>query len=51
MPNLQLPKTKLIEENGIGRLPDFHAADSLADGTLGRVLPSLEGKQIEAHAL
>lgn len=32
-------------------LPDFHAADALAHGTLVRVLPHLEGESVEAHAL
>lgn len=36
---------------GIGRLPDYLAADALAKGTLVRVLPQCEGESVDAHAL
>jgi DNA-binding transcriptional LysR family regulator len=51
VPEPAVAKPMLIAGVGIGRLPDFHAADALANGTLVRVLPHLEGELIEAHAL
>ncbi len=51
VPEPAVAKTMLIAGAGIARLPDFHAADALADGTLIRVLPHLEGDRVEAHAL
>jgi DNA-binding transcriptional LysR family regulator len=51
VPEPAVAKTMLIAGAGIGRLPEFHAADALAEGTLIRVLPHLEGDLVEAHAL
>ena len=51
VPEPAVAKTMLIAGAGIARLPDFHAADALAHGTLVRVLPHLEGESVEAHAL
>ena len=51
VPEPAVVKTMLIAGAGIARLPDFNAADALADGTLVRVLPHLEGDTVEAHAL
>ena len=51
IPEPAVARTMLIAGVGVGRLPDFHAADALAARTLVRVLPDLEGEQIEAHAL
>lgn len=51
VPEPAIAKTMLIAGVGIGRLPDFDAVDAVADGTLVRVLPHLEGEQIDAHAL
>lgn len=51
VPEPAVAKTMLIAGTGIARLPDFHAADALAAGTLVRVLPHLQGELIEAHAL
>lgn len=51
VPEPAVAKTLLIAGAGIGRLPEFHAADALADATLVRVLPHLEGDLVEAHAL
>ena len=44
-------KTVLVGGCGIGRLPDYLAADALARGTLVRVLPEWEGDSVDAHAL
>ena len=51
VPEPAVVKTMLIAGAGIGRLPDFHAADALGDGSLVRVLPHLEGDFVDAHAL
>jgi DNA-binding transcriptional LysR family regulator len=51
VPEPAVVKTMLIAGAGIARLPDFDAAEALADGTLVRVLPQLEGDSVEAHAL
>jgi DNA-binding transcriptional LysR family regulator len=51
VPEPAVVKTMLIAGAGIARLPEFHAADALANGTLIRVLPNLEGDLVEAHAL
>ena len=44
-------KAVLVGGCGIGRLPDYLAADALARGTLVRVLPEWEGDSVDAHAL
>jgi len=44
-------QTLLLGGAGIGRLPDYLAADALARGTLVRVLPECEGDTVDAHAL
>ncbi len=44
-------KTMLIAGAGIARLPDYLAIDALANGTLERVLPELEGDTVDAHAI
>lgn len=51
VPEPAVAKTMLMGGAGIGWLPDFHAADAIADGTLVRVLPHLEGDTVDAHAL
>jgi DNA-binding transcriptional LysR family regulator len=51
VPEPTVTKTMLIAGVGIARLPEFLAADALANGTLVRVLPHLEGDTVEAHAL
>jgi DNA-binding transcriptional LysR family regulator len=51
VPEPTVTKAVLIAGAGIARLPDFLAVDALADGTLIRVLPHLEGDTVEAHAL
>ncbi len=51
VPDPAVAKIMVIAGAGIARLPDFHATDALADGTLVRVLPRWEGDSVEAHAL
>ena len=41
----------LIGGAGIGKLPDFHAADAVAEGTLVRLLPEYGEDSVEVHAL
>jgi DNA-binding transcriptional LysR family regulator len=43
--------TMLIAGAGIARLPDFLVVDALADGTIVRVLPDLEGDTVDAYAI
>ena len=51
VPEPDVVKTMLIGGVGIGQLPDFHARDAIADGSLVRVLPDHEGGSVDAHAL
>jgi DNA-binding transcriptional LysR family regulator len=51
VPEPAVVKTMLILGAGIGQLPDFHAIDAIANGTLVRVLPALEPDTVDAHAL
>lgn len=44
-------KAVLIGAAGIGRLPDFAAADAIADGTLVRLFPDYEEDAVDVHAL
>jgi DNA-binding transcriptional LysR family regulator len=43
--------TMLIGGAGIGRLPDFHAAASIQNGSLIHLLPHCTSGNVEAHAL
>ena len=51
VPEPAVLKTVLIGGAGIGRLPDFHAADAIAAGTLVRLLPDHEEAVVDVHAL
>ena len=51
VPEPAVVKPMLVDGAGIGWLPDFHAADAIADGTLCRVLPDHEGDSVDAHAV
>jgi DNA-binding transcriptional LysR family regulator len=51
VPEPAVVKTMLILGAGIGQLPDFHAMDAIANGTLVRALPDHEGDTVDAHAL
>jgi DNA-binding transcriptional LysR family regulator len=51
VPEPAVVKTMLILGAGIGQLPDFHAIDAIANGTLVRVLPDHEPDSVDAHAL
>ena len=51
VPEPAIVKTMLMLGAGIGQLPDFHAVDAIAHGTLVRVLPDLEPESVDAHAL
>ena len=51
IPEPAVLKTVLIGGAGIGRLPDFYAADAIADGTLVRLLPEHQDDSVDVHAL
>jgi DNA-binding transcriptional LysR family regulator len=50
-PEPDVVRTMLIGGAGIGILPDFHAAEAIAVGSLRRVLPAYEHRSIDVHAL
>ncbi len=51
VPEPAVLKTVLIGGAGIGRLPDFYAADAVADGTLVRLFPQHDSASVDVHAL
>ncbi|CAA9572402.1 MAG: Transcriptional regulator, LysR family, partial [uncultured Thermomicrobiales bacterium] len=51
IPEPAVLRTVLVGGAGIGKLPDFHAADAVADGTLVRLLPEYGEDTVEVHAL
>ena len=51
VPEHAIARTLLLGGAGIGRLPEYHAREAVADGTLVRVLPDHEGERIDVHAL
>ncbi len=44
-------QSMIVGGAGIGRLPDYLAAQALAEGSLVRVLRQCEGEAVDAHAL
>jgi len=51
VPEPAVLQTVLIGGAGIGRLPDFCAADAIADGTLIRLLSEYQDDSVDVHAL
>jgi DNA-binding transcriptional LysR family regulator len=51
IPEPDVMRTMLVRGVGIALLPDFHAADAIADGALIRVLPDFKCASVDAHAL
>lgn len=51
IPEPAVLRTMLLADAGVGWLPDFHAADAVADGSLIRLLPNWTSGQVDAHAL
>ena len=51
VPEPAVVRTMLLGGAGIGWLPDFHAAEAVADGSLIRLLPDWSSGAVEAHAL
>ncbi len=51
IPEPAVLKAVLIGGAGIGRLPEFHAADAVADGSLVRLLPEYQDNSVDVHAL
>ena len=50
VPDMALTRVMLAGGAGIGKLPDFMAADAIANGELRRVLPGSQPATGEAHA-
>lgn len=50
-PEHAIARTLLLGGAGIGRLPEYHAREAVANGTLVRLLPELGGERVEVHAL
>ncbi len=51
VPEPDVVRTMLLAGAGIGFLPDFHAAECIAAGTLVRVLPAHSTRAVDVHAL
>ena len=51
VPEPAVVRTMLLGGVGVGWLPDFHAADAIAAGSLIRLLPNWSSGAVEAHAL
>lgn len=51
VPEPAVVRTMLLGGAGIGWLPDFHAVEGVANGSLVRVLPEWDTGSVEAHAL
>ena len=51
IPEPAVLKKVLIGGSGIGRLPDFHARDALAEGLLVRLFADHQEESVDAHAL
>ena len=51
VPEHVIARMVLLGGAGIGQLPEFHAREAVANGTLVRLLSDHEGERIEVHAL
>ena len=51
VPEHSIARTVLLGGAGIGQLPEYHARDAIASGTLVRILPDHEGERIDVYAL
>ena len=51
VPEHAIARTVLLGGAGIGQLPEYHARDAIADGTLVRLLADHEGERVDVHAL
>jgi DNA-binding transcriptional LysR family regulator len=51
VPEPAVLQTMLISGAGVGRLPDFHAVDAIAGGSLVRLFRDWSTGSVEAHAL
>jgi len=51
IPEHAVARAVLLGGAGIGRLPEYHARDAVANGTLVRILPDHEGERVDVHAL
>jgi DNA-binding transcriptional LysR family regulator len=51
VPEHAIARTVLLGGAGIGRLPEYHARDAIANGALVHLLPDHDGERVEVHAL
>lgn len=51
VPEHAIARTLLVGGAGIGRLPEYHAREAIANGTLVLLLPDHEGERVDVHAL
>jgi len=51
VPEHDIARTVMLGGAGIGRLPEYHAREAIASGTLVRVLPGHVGERVDVHAL
>jgi DNA-binding transcriptional LysR family regulator len=51
VPEHAIARTVLVGGAGIGQLPEYHARDAIADGTLVAILRDYEGERVVVHAL
>ena len=51
VPEHAIARILLLGGAGIGRLPEYHAREAIANGTLVRLFPDHEGERVDVHAL
>src|SRR5215210_4303360 len=51
VPEHAIARTVLLGGAGIGRLPEYHAREAVANGALVRILSEHEGERVDVHAL
>jgi DNA-binding transcriptional LysR family regulator len=51
VPEHTIARTVMLGGAGIGQLPEYHARDAIANGSLVRILPDHEGDRVDVHAL
>jgi len=51
VPEHAIARTLLIGGAGIGQLPEYHAREAVANGSLVRILPDHQGERVDVHAL
>ena len=51
VPEHAIARTVLLGGAGVGQLPEYHAREAVANGTLVRILADHAGERVEVHAL